>query len=127
MLNKADRPRGQRPGRGRGRAVALGLEALEVSALTGDGVEQPLASLAARAAVGAPRAASSPPPPTRRHRALLAEARDHVGRALAVLDDGAELAAEDVRLAARALARVTGRIDPEDVLGRIFASFCIGK
>jgi tRNA modification GTPase len=41
--------------------------------------------------------------------------------------DQVELAAEDVRLAARALARVTGRIDPEDVLERVFATFCIGK
>jgi tRNA modification GTPase len=32
-----------------------------------------------------------------------------------------------VRLAARALDRITGRLDPEAVLGRIFASFCIGK
>ena len=38
-----------------------------------------------------------------------------------------ELAAEDVRLAARALARVTGRVGAEDVLDRVFASFCIGK
>ena len=32
-----------------------------------------------------------------------------------------------MRLAARALARITGRIDAEDVLDVIFASFCIGK
>ena len=38
-----------------------------------------------------------------------------------------ELAAEDVRLAARALGRVTGRIDPEDVLDQVFSKFCIGK
>jgi tRNA modification GTPase len=38
-----------------------------------------------------------------------------------------ELAAEDVRLAARALAKITGRIDAEDVLDRVFSSFCIGK
>ena len=38
-----------------------------------------------------------------------------------------ELAAEDVRLANRALDRITGRIDPEEVLGKIFSTFCIGK
>jgi tRNA modification GTPase len=38
-----------------------------------------------------------------------------------------ELAAEDVRLAARALERVSGRVDPEAVLDRVFSSFCIGK
>ena len=38
-----------------------------------------------------------------------------------------ELRAEDVRLAATALGRITGRVDVEDILDRIFASFCIGK
>jgi tRNA modification GTPase len=61
-----------------------------------------------------------------RQRELLMEAADRVrqatGEAAAL-----ELAAEDVRLAARALDRITGRIDPEQVLGRIFATFCIGK
>jgi len=38
-----------------------------------------------------------------------------------------ELAAEDVRLAARSLARISGRVDAEDVLDRVFARFCIGK
>jgi tRNA modification GTPase len=36
-------------------------------------------------------------------------------------------AAEDVRLAARALGAVTGRVDVEDILDRLFATFCIGK
>jgi tRNA modification GTPase len=38
-----------------------------------------------------------------------------------------ELAAEDLRLAARALERITGRIGAEAVLDVIFSSFCIGK
>jgi tRNA modification GTPase len=38
-----------------------------------------------------------------------------------------ELNAEDLRLAARALGRITGRVDVEDILDRIFAEFCIGK
>ncbi len=38
-----------------------------------------------------------------------------------------ELAAEDVRLAARSLGRITGRIDVEDLLDVIFRDFCIGK
>ncbi|MEM8689864.1 MAG: hypothetical protein AAGF81_21250 [Pseudomonadota bacterium] len=38
-----------------------------------------------------------------------------------------ELLAEELRLAGRALARVGGRIDVEDVLDRIFSEFCIGK
>lgn len=38
-----------------------------------------------------------------------------------------ELMSEDVRLAARALGRITGRVDVEDLLDIIFADFCIGK
>lgn len=40
---------------------------------------------------------------------------------------GPELAAEQLRLAADALGRIVGRIDPEDVLDQVFARFCIGK
>jgi tRNA modification GTPase len=68
-----------------------------------------------------------PPAATRlRHRELLTEAAQRLRHALDQ-DEALELAAEDVRLAARALDRITGRIDPEEVLGRIFATFCIGK
>jgi tRNA modification GTPase len=38
-----------------------------------------------------------------------------------------ELLAEELRLAAAHLGRLTGRIDAEDVLGAIFGRFCIGK
>jgi tRNA modification GTPase len=38
-----------------------------------------------------------------------------------------ELVAEDLRVAARALGRVTGRVDVEDLLDVIFNDFCIGK
>ena len=64
-----------------------------------------------------------------RHRQDLLAARTHLARAARALARPVEveLAAEDVRLAARALARVTGRVDPEDVLDRVFARFCIGK
>jgi tRNA modification GTPase len=61
-----------------------------------------------------------------RHKELLTEAATRLRHALAE-DNALELAAEDARLAARALDRITGRIDPEEVLGRIFSTFCIGK
>ena len=49
-------------------------------------------------------------------------------RALAVGRSGQEeLIAEELRLAARALGRLTGRVDVEDVLDVIFRDFCIGK
>ena len=38
-----------------------------------------------------------------------------------------ELGAEDLRMAARALGRITGKVDVEDVLDVVFRDFCIGK
>ena len=38
-----------------------------------------------------------------------------------------ELASEDLRLAARALGRITGRVDVEEILDIVFREFCIGK
>lgn len=52
----------------------------------------------------------------------LARARDHLGQ-----QAFAELAAEELRLAHDALGEITGRFTQEDLLGRIFAGFCIGK
>ena len=69
-----------------------------------------------------------PPAATRlRHRQALAEAADALARATAPTAAEPELMAEDVRLAARALERLSGRLDPEEVLGRVFSAFCIGK
>jgi tRNA modification GTPase len=41
--------------------------------------------------------------------------------------DRAELAAEELRAAVRALESLVGRVDVEDILDEIFASFCLGK
>lgn len=64
-----------------------------------------------------------------RHRELVEEALAAVERALegARIGIGAELVSEDLRLAARALGRITGSIDAEDLLDRIFSQFCVGK
>lgn len=62
-----------------------------------------------------------------RHAERLVEAQGYVRRALSDVGLEVELAAEDVRLAARTLEKITGRVDPEDVLGRVFSTFCIGK
>ena len=43
------------------------------------------------------------------------------------LADREDLLAEEFRMAARALSRLTGRVDVEDVLDMIFRDFCIGK
>lgn len=100
------------------------LSPILVSAQTGDGLkllEEKLTEFSAdRLAIG-----SAPSLTRARHRAALTECRESLLRALdAPLP---ELAAEDVRLASRALGRITGRVDVEDLLDVIFRDFCIGK
>ena len=64
--------------------------------------------------------------PTRtRHRAALQDTKAALVRALATAEP--ELAAEDLRVAATALGRITGRIDVEELLDVVFRDFCIGK
>lgn len=63
-----------------------------------------------------------------RHRDALMGAMQSLERGLTHdFDVNPELAAEDFRMAATALGRITGKIDVEDLLGSIFSSFCIGK
>ncbi|MDD1528488.1 tRNA uridine-5-carboxymethylaminomethyl(34) synthesis GTPase MnmE [Bradyrhizobium sp. WBOS7] len=62
-----------------------------------------------------------------RQRELLCRASDSLRRSLELVEEGEELAAEELRAAAFALGRLLGRVDVEDVLGAIFQKFCIGK
>ena len=62
-----------------------------------------------------------------RQRDLLVRASESLRRSLELVEEGEELAAEELRSAAYALGRLLGRVDVEDVLGAIFQKFCIGK
>jgi tRNA modification GTPase len=125
LVAKADLPAGDAAARSLLEAAALGLEPHRLSAHRAEDVAALEAVLAER--VVAALGSGEPPSATRlRHAALLAEALQRLESALA-LSAEPELAAEDVRLAARALDRITGKIGPEDVLDRIFSTFCIGK
>ena len=63
-----------------------------------------------------------------RHRDALTRAQAALSRVEPALQLGhTELAAEDVRLALRAVGEITGRVDVEHVLDRLFSTFCIGK
>lgn len=99
-----------------------------ISALTGQGIDALEAALAER--VGSTYEAREHPVITRaRHREGLSDCAASLARAEAALKAGrdAELVAEDLRLAVRALGRLTGRVDVEDLLDVIFRDFCIGK
>lgn len=63
----------------------------------------------------------------RRHREALTELVGHLDRSIARLPSDEVLAAEDLRLASRTLGTITGRVDVEQVLDRVFRDFCIGK
>lgn len=102
--------------------------ALTVSALTGEGVEAVVATLTEKV-VALFGAAEHPVISRARHREGLEACRDGLQRALEGLRGGrqGELVAEDLRLSARALGRITGRVDVEDLLDVVFRDFCIGK
>ncbi len=98
-----------------------------ISAVTGDGFDALLSQLA-RHAEGF-LAGAEPALVTRaRHRRALEDALAALRRALKPELAGREdLLAEELRIAARALGRLTGRVDVEDILDVIFRDFCIGK
>jgi tRNA modification GTPase len=116
VWNKADLP-------GRASPPDWPGEAVQVSAMTGQGMQDLVSLLGARAES---LLAGDPPVITRaRHRAALAETAAALARAGLVGEPA--LVAEDLRLALRALGRITGRVDVEDLLDVIFRDFCIGK
>ncbi len=95
-----------------------------ISVKTGFGMESFLGQL--QSLVREKTGANVGTPLTRtRHRKALEECRDALVRARAI--DLPELAAEDLRLAAKSLGRLTGRVDVEEVLDVVFRDFCIGK
>jgi len=100
------------------------LQPIEISVKSSSGLDTLLQTLTAR--VAALLADRGPPPPTRaRHREALTNCLTVLAAArTAPLP---ELAAEELRHAADALGRITGRIDIEDMLDAIFRDFCIGK
>lgn len=107
---------------------ALKPKFLYISALTGVGfsaLEQAL-----EAWLNAQTSSRTAPVITRaRHRTGIETALLNTREAITLIDQdaGAELASENVRLAARALAGVVGEIGVEEILGAVFSEFCIGK
>ena len=98
--------------------------ALRLSAKTGDGAGALLAALG-RLVLQKTGSGESAPVTRARHVAILREVLAHIEAAQQA--DALELAAEDLRLAQRALGRMTGTVDVEQLLDVVFADFCIGK
>jgi tRNA modification GTPase len=104
-----------------------GRAALSLSCLTGEGIAELLDVLSEHAA--RLLATGEEPFLTRaRHRTALQDAAAALSRFTSA-PAGTELAllAEDLRLATRALGRITGKVAVEDLLDVIFEEFCIGK
>jgi tRNA modification GTPase len=96
---------------------------IPVSALTGEGLPALIAALASR--IEQTYDIAAPVLTRARHREALDTALAALRRSLAA--GLPELRAEDLRLAWRALGRITGRVDVEDLLDVIFRDFCLGK
>ncbi|MEJ8568707.1 tRNA uridine-5-carboxymethylaminomethyl(34) synthesis GTPase MnmE [Elongatibacter sediminis] len=106
---------------------ATAVPATVVSARTGAGLDSLKAAI--RESVGAGEQTEGGFSARQRHVDALRRAERHVaqGRARLVDEGAAELLAEELRLAQQALGELTGEMMPDDLLGAIFASFCIGK
>ena len=104
---------------------APSIAGLPVSAHTGRNLDALLRRLD-ELAFGAPAAASALAL-NARHLHAIADARAALARAAGLVSVGAELIALELREALDALGGILGSITPDDVLGRIFSTFCIGK
>src|SRR5688572_15255357 len=100
---------------------------LYVSAITGEGIDLLREHL--KECMGFQGADSGTISARRRHLDALSRADRHLQEARRQLleERAGELMAEELRQAQQALAEITGEFTSDDLLGRIFASFCIGK
>ncbi len=102
--------------------------AARISARTGAGIADLESALADAVTSRLSDATPDTAIPTQaRHREALTRCRAALVRALAPTCTEPELIAEELRHAADELGRLTGRVDPEELLGLIFGRFCIGK
>jgi tRNA modification GTPase len=98
-----------------------------LSALTGEGLPALRAHL--KACMGYESVESGAISARRRHLEALARAQQYTEEAARQLTErrAGELVAEELRAAQQALSEITGEFTSDELLGRIFASFCIGK
>jgi tRNA modification GTPase len=102
-------------------------DGLAISLKTGQGLDPLIAALTAKVRDRLETPSESPTLTRKRHRHALETAASSLEAALVAPRDRPEFFAEDLRLALRALGRITGRVDVEDLLDVVFRDFCIGK
>ena len=105
-----------------------GVQVIPISLETGSGMDKLLEVIEVR--VVKKLEAAAPAAITRiRHRQALEEGLEALRRFEShdIRETDPAILAEDIRLAARALGRVTGQVGVEDILDKIFSRFCIGK
>jgi tRNA modification GTPase len=124
VLNKADLPTAVETD-----TVLADHPTYAVSAKTGLGVETVKAVLRAQLVSGGSDTVDGVTVTNVRHRDALRRTRESLGQALESVQCGmaGELISIDVRAAADALGEITGVITTDEILGRIFSEFCIGK
>ncbi len=98
---------------------------LTLSLKTGDGLDTLLAAIARQVTQRLDRPSEAPVLTRARHRHALEQAAAALARSREATEP--ELFAEDLRLAVRAIGRITGRVDVEELLDVVFRDFCIGK
>lgn len=112
VWNKADLPSPARDG-------------LKLSLKTGEGLDAVIGEITELVAAKLDCASEAPVLTRARHRHALGDALAALRRAAQATE--IELFAEDLRLATRAIGRITGRVDVEELLDVVFRDFCIGK
>ena len=102
-------------------------DGLSISLKTGEGLSMLQSMLQQRVQHKLESPGDSPALTRPRHRHALNEALAALQHGMAAPADQPELLAEDLRLAMRAIGRITGRVDVEELLDFVFRDFCIGK
>lgn len=98
-----------------------------ISCVTGAGIDDLIDTIVGRVRNRPAESANSVVAINARHQACLRRADGALNEALDRFDEAPEFVAMHLRAAMDAVGEVTGVVDTEDILGRIFSSFCIGK
>ena len=120
VLNKCDLP--EHP-------AWQGREAVRISCRTGQGLPELAAAVQRLFLSQCGAEADTPAAINTRHRYALQQALDALAAAGAALEQGCapELISVDLRAALDSLGSITGHVDTEDILSKLFSTFCLGK